>query len=379
MADRPSIEELVDLGLYEPDAPDATDRLEMLTYLFDRGATVEEVSDAWQTYGWQGIGTLGVELVARPGGRPLTFDEAVERSGMDPERLAALVRALGFPDPREVKRPFTEDEIDILVGMLPLEQIVGWEGVLELARVVGTSMARIAEAGSALFRLGFEVPKRSTGTTVADMAKQNAEVVGLILPTAARLYEAVAARHVIANSYRAWSVDESLAATTAELAVGFADIAGFSARVQGGDVSDVATVVRGFEQRSAEVIERGGGRLVKLIGDEVMFVADTAARGCDIACGLVEAFAADPVLPPVRVGLGFGPVVTMRGDYYGPVVNLAARLVAVADPSSAVVSESVVGSLDGERRSEPLGEVTLKGFEAPVPVHRLDLGRRTIG
>ncbi len=87
-------------------------------------------------------------------------------------------------------------------------------------------------------------------------------------------------------------------------------------------VSEVAAAVNRFEQAVWDLVTAAGGRVVKLIGDEAMFVVEEPAAACGLASAMVER---SP--QPVRVGLAFGPAVALHGDYYGPTVNLAARLV----------------------------------------------------
>ena len=115
---------------------------------------------------------------------------------------------------------------------------------------------------------------------------------------------------------------------------------------------------------------RPGARLVKTIGDEVMFVAGNAPDAVDIACALV----ADPELPPLRVGLAAGEVVTRDGDLYGPVVNLAARLVATAEPDQIVFDAETLPQVARwcRARATSVGTRTLQGFDEPVEVFALD-------
>jgi adenylate cyclase len=105
---------------------------------------------------------------------------------------------------------------------------------------------------------------------------------------------------------------------------------------------------------------------VKLVGDEAMFVAPDAVAGCDIALAMVEQFRGDPVVTP-RGGLGTGELLTRGGDYYGPTVNLAARLVDVAVPGELLVTADVAAeAAGGALRFEPAGRRLLKGFDEPV-------------
>ncbi len=79
-----------------------------------------------------------------------------------------------------------------------------------------------------------------------------------------------------------------------------------------------------------------GGRIVKFIGDEVMWVSSTPELLAKVAVDLVEHPRAREAGLQVRAGLGYGQVLAIGGDYFGNPVNLAARLVggrgARADP-----------------------------------------------
>jgi adenylate cyclase len=111
---------------------------------------------------------------------------------------------------------------------------------------------------------------------------------------------------------------------------------------------------------------------VKLIGDEVMFVAPEADAAADIAIALVDTFVDDDVLPPVRAALATGEVLARDGDYSGAVVNLAARATSVARPSSVLVDEITRTNVTPERFStRDAGRYSLKGFDSRVRLYRL--------
>ena len=122
-----------------------------------------------------------------------------------------------------------------------------------------------------------------------------------------------------------------------------------------------------FEALTWDTVAEAGGRLVKLIGDEAMFVFDDSATACQVATQL-----RDNSPHPVKVGLAHGPVVALNGDYYGPMVNLAARLVSAASPSTVLVSDSVrTGAGPAGFVFESVDTGPLRGFPEPVPVYRL--------
>ena len=113
------------------------------------------------------------------------------------------------------------------------------------------------------------------------------------------------------------------------------------------------TITR-FEVLVGDVLGRSGGRLVKLIGDGAMFVVDEPEQACRLVLDLVDTFESDRSVPPIRVALTYGTVVASNGDYYGDVVNLAARLVAVADPGTVVATAEVIEAAGPSASAEQL-------------------------
>jgi adenylate cyclase len=132
--------------------------------------------------------------------------------------------------------------------------------------------------------------------------------------------------------------------------VGFVDLVGYTAMSQMLDDDELSALVTRFGDVSHDTIVPAGGRIVKTIGDEVMFITDNAATAADIALTLVTLTAADDVLPDVRAGLACGAVLAREGDYFGPVVNLASRLTEVARPGSVLVDATVADALTGDGR-----------------------------
>jgi len=122
-----------------------------------------------------------------------------------------------------------------------------------------------------------------------------------------------------------------------------------------------------FEETAADCVVGHGGRVVKLIGDEIMFVVGDPVAACAMALDIVAALEHHAVLPRVRGGLADGEVLTFGGDCFGPVVNLAARLVKEAEPGGVVVDPEIrrlVESTSPGYRFDTIGERALVGFEA---------------
>jgi adenylate cyclase len=174
---------------------------------------------------------------------------------------------------------------------------------------------------------------------------------------------------LVTVSRASWALDDQRVAITRDLVVGFADLVEYTRTSRALTPAELTDAIGRFESRVGEIVPRHGGRVVKLIGDEIMFVLPDAASAMALALELARELAHDPELPEVRIGLAAGPVVSHAGDYYGDVVNLAARLVKAADPGSALMTESPFERTSSE---EPV-ELPLKGYDTPVRAWRLPL------
>jgi len=151
----------------------------------------------------------------------------------------------------------------------------------------------------------------------------------------------------------------------------FSDLVGFTALAQQVSDQELAEVVDQFERLAYDVVVAGGGRVLKMIGDEVMFVVEDPVAAAEIALGLAEASRDAAELSDVRVGLALGPVLEREGDAYGPTVNLASRITAIAYPGTVVVSPDLRAALDQDGyRWSFAGERGLKGISGKVKLYR---------
>jgi adenylate cyclase len=297
----------------------------------------------------------------------------VEEAGLSPADAAALWRALGFPDPLRSPPKVGRSQIDSLRVLAEMRRQLGEETTLQLARVIGGSVARIAEAVVDAFRVSVEMPRRSAGDPYLDVVEDYARTAAVAVPALGQAITDSLATHLVAVSGSAWGADAAQSTVTRERTVGFADLVGYTASTRAAAPAELASMVSRFETCVAQVVAAFGGRVVKLIGDEAMFVIGDPIAACELALELQRTLADDPRLPAVRIGLAAGPVVSHRGDYYGDVVNLAARLAKVAEPGEVLVSEALADS-DPAAAGMQLERVDippLKGYEERVPAHRL--------
>jgi adenylate cyclase len=104
-----------------------------------------------------------------------------------------------------------------------------------------------------------------------------------------------------------------------------------------------------------------------------MFVTTDATAACTVALELAERVERHAVLSRLRGGLAAGPLVRGYGDYYGPIVNTAARAAKLADPGTVLVTDVVRDRAQSDELSfEPFGEHVLRGFDASVALFELE-------
>ncbi len=294
------------------------------------------------------VDLLVVDRMLVPTGRRLTQAEVSETTDIPIDVARRFWRALGFLDVGDDDAAFTEMDIDavrLFQSMVAMD-LVDVESAVQMARVIGTSMARIAEAETPPGATPILV---SSGDSIID-ADEFARRAGTSIPAMAQLLEYVWRRHLQAATRRAMldRVRGSDGGISPVVAVGFADMVGFTVLSQHLGDAELAAVVSRFEELAHDTVVALGGRVVKMIGDEVMFVVQTATGAAQIGLSLAEAYADDDLLSDVRVALAFGPVLVQDGDFYGSVVNLASRLVGVANPGTVLISGDLRTALDNE-------------------------------
>lgn len=346
-----------------------SDRAEVSRHLAEAGASEQEIAEAART---GTLGVLALDLALRPPGEMVSLADAAANAGLSLEEATMLWRALGFAVPADGSVRLTSAEATMLGVLVGLgREVVGEERIVGFARVLGWATAVLGEALVDAFRIQVEVPSLDSGVSYAEIVERYTSLAEASFPTFVQGLGVLTRAHMLRVSRSAWSADEHQSAVTREQTIGFADLVGYTDHSRLLSTTELATAIGRFETRMTDLVSRFGGRLVKFIGDEAMFVVDDPLTGCELALTLAESFDSDPAMPPVRVGLAAGPAVALHGDYYGEVVNLAARLVKAAAPSQVMVSESL-REVVGERFAfEPGSDMALKGFDAPVAAFRL--------
>jgi adenylate cyclase len=237
--------------------------------------------------------------------------------------------------------------------------------LVQMSRVIGSAMARVAS--SQVDVISARVSGSPQRGAVAGMEVTDEQIVtsaAALLPIVPGVLEATWRRHLLAAIRRRLSLVETGQGPVG--VVGFADLVGYTAISQQVDDDELAAIVVQFEQLAFDAVTEYGGRVVKMIGDEVMFTVDSSVAAAEIALALAEGTRGTDDLSELRVGMASGPLLERESDLYGPVVNLASRITAVAFPGTIVVGESLRDQLAGRP------EYRLRTMR---PRHIKDLGR----
>lgn len=269
--------------------------------------------------------------------------------------------ALGFPHVQDEETVFTDADLYALRSMADLvrdgvfdeatalgmtrafarttDRLAVWQVQL-MAEAIGALPQQVgtAEAGSGL-ETTRAMPDPATARAAAAMLVAVADDLEQLLIYAWRRHLAAAISRMVTD---AEPIPDQPGVVRS---VGFADLVAFTALVRRLSEHDLARVVQRFEALASDVVTAHGGRVIKTVGDEVLFVTIGAGPAAAIALDLVEAMADDDVLPDVRVGMASGPVISRLGDVFGTTVNLASRLTAVAKPGTVVVDDVLAASL----------------------------------
>jgi class 3 adenylate cyclase len=235
-------------------------------------------------------------------------------------------------------------------------------------RVLGATVARLAEAISSMIRTS--QPKMWLGLTGDELATAQAyREVAQFVPRVGAMIDAVHRHHLVSTRTFIEGVQRGPSAGLL-CGVGFADLSGFTALTQKLTPAELSAMLTEFGATVSDLVHADGGRVVKFLGDAVMWVSSDPERLAQAALDLVDHPRAREAGMQVRAGLGYGEILALSGDYFGNAVNLAARLVAAAAPGQILAAAEVRERLPHwpATAQEPL---QLKGFDAPVIAYEL--------
>jgi adenylate cyclase len=353
-------------GLEDENARQA--RLNLLEQLHADGASLEELRRAVAE---DRLALLPVEMLfARES--LYSAEEVAERAGLPLEFLLRTQQAFGMSvaDPKE--RTFSEE------GLKAAERAARFrdaglpeEGMIEISRVLGVSMARLAEAMRALTAEAVQPAAENEH----DLGLRYAALARDLVPELGPLMESALMAHMVDQIRtdavtRAELAGEPLPGTR-EVAVAFADLVGFTRLGETRPVDELGAVA-GRLAELAQGAAEPPARLVKTIGDAAMLVSPDVPPLLDAALDLVDAAdAAGEEFPQLKAGLAVGPALNRGGDWYGHAINLASRVTDIARPGSVLTTKEVREAAGDEAyRWSFARERKVKGLREPVPLFR---------
>lgn len=323
------------------------------------------------------------------GERTLRRREVAAGAGVSLLSARKLWRAMGFPNLGDEDVAFTPTDQDALTTVIDMvrEGKLTEEAAISVTRAIGQMTDRMVVWQVEALVEDMVVQRGVPDAVARKMLVE--ELPALVEPLEKMLIYswrrqlsagvqrlAVRAQAGLEASAEGREGDEDDAPLPLARAVGFADLVSYTSLSRRMNEKTLAQLVQRFENKCAEIISIGGGRLVKTVGDEVLFNCETPVAGAEISLALAEAMSEDELLPDARVSMVWGRILSRLGDIYGPTVNLAARLTALAEPGTVLTDGITAAALRQDERFVliPQDVQMIRGFGEIHP-YRLSRGR----
>jgi adenylate cyclase len=290
---------------------------------------------------------------------------------VDVERVLQVSRVAGLPIPDPDERAYRDQDVvavQLFVGAIDL---FGESAAIEFTRSIGSGLSLIADSAMAVFGINVKARFDEQGTTELEQARVSTYASLILAREVPKVLETLFFHHVESASGRS-AASVGSAAQTARLAVGFVDLVQSTSLVQRLEPEHLADAIGAFEQLATEQVAARGGRVVKTLGDEVMFVVADVAAACEAALFLRDCVAEDDRLPDARGAIAVGDLVRGYGDFYGRDVTMTARAVKAADPGVVVATAPVRDAVDERFAFTSTGEHVLRGFDDAVELFAVE-------
>ena len=341
--------------------PAAVAHARIVARLRERGYLLDQLREAAHS-GRLAYGYL--EDLFPPPARTRSLAEASQETGLEPALIERIWSASGFSS--ESLDHIGEEDMQLLRYMTSvLDAGFPLVAFLQLVRVYGQALARIADAEVKLFHLFVHEPLMRDGVPGLEIAEAMEGLAAELLPLASPIMDRVHHRslqHFVSQDVVGHLELEGAGDELGRLhvAIAFADLAGYTKLTEEAGEEEAVDVVERFVE-SVEVTLPDDARVIKTIGDEVMVVGADPSALADWAVGFQALNAGRRPLP--RIGIHSGDALYRDGDYYGRAVNLASRVAARATGGEVLVTSEVRAVAGRHLAFQPIGAVKLKGFD----------------
>ena len=365
-------------GIFDPETSDLLDgltgqvraeRAELISWLFEQGITAEEIRESFAPM------LLAARRILGDDGSHISARQISEEVGIELDQLLRFQRASGLPQ---------VDDPDAAVFMRPdgdtavhikrfLDLGIDPEQMLTVVRVLAEGLSNAAE----VMRSAALGPVFHPGVTELEIAKGSQALVSQAAPLLGPMIQdmlLLQLRHVAETD--AINANERRAGAPLPgarlVACAFADLVGFTRLGEELPPEGIELLANRLAGIAREAVV-APVRLIKTIGDAVMFVSTDTAALLDVMLALIETTEADELLPQLRVGVAFGPAVSRAGDWFGSPVNLASRVTSAARPGSVLVAESAREQIIDDDRYlfSFAGSRRLRGVISDVRLYRV--------
>ncbi len=289
-----------------------------------------------------------------------------EAAGVDREVGDRLWRGLGFPDVPEGVLLYTDADARALrlaaQGLSDLgepERDQALDLILQEARIISAHFAAVCDAElDALAGLAELGVRRELQEEALREGIENSQLGWLIFYVLRReLDEAVRRRS---------SLNATGNVARERLSVAFVDLSGFTAASEERGVHELGQMLAEFEALVFDVVAEADARVVKLLGDEAMFVGPEPGAMVHAALEIIDR--AGRTLLPAHGGMAHGNLLRRGGDYFGRAVNIASRINRIAAAGELLVDTPTRSLLPDDLgiATQSFGEFELKGLGADV-------------
>ncbi len=350
--------------------PAALGAARVVARMRERGHTLDQIQRATE----QGRLAFGfLEELFPTDQKRVSIRDAARETGLDEGLMTRLLSSLGIS--REHSGTVSEDELQLLRYVAAvLESGFPLVALLQLVRVYGQAMARIADAEVRLFHLYVHEPLLRSGSSGVETAEQMHALSREVLPLVGPVLDQVHQRYLMhfveqdVVGHMESDLDEDGASVDLgrmRVAIAFADLAGYTRMTEEEGEQTAVDAVERFVD-AVEVTLPEEARVIKTIGDEAMIVGSDPASLTDWAVGF-QTMQSERPLP--RIAVHYGVAMYRDGDYYGRDVNIASRVAARSAGGEVLVTRPVVDAASGPHLEfERIGEVRLKGFTESTEV-----------
>ncbi|MGK9273191.1 adenylate/guanylate cyclase domain-containing protein [Williamsia muralis] len=292
------------------------------------------------------VSAEAIESLLLGGKRLFTREDVTAALNIPTDFADRVWTAFGFAMDKTDEPLFTADDVQALQLVHGLDEAQPEEFEIGMARALGQTMSRLAEWQA------HHIAERMRAADSPDLAQ--------MLQAVQRVQILIWRRHLSAALQNALSMSEGENRT---MAIGFVDIVGYTSLSRKIGMEELDDLLETFETNAFEVVNSRGGHVVKTLGDAVMFSTEDPVAGAGIAVAL-QHLSAEHGLPPLRVGVALGTVLTRLGDVFGEPVNIAARLTSSARPGTVLTDTTFANAVDDERFFfKSVGPLNVRGYK----------------